>query len=296
MSNVHCRWTAKCTLSIILLGILPDAITAHMEATGRLTIVSHMGTGGGTLFCIGKRGPYTIFLTAGHCAPHGAELSAEFFRDDIGQNRHCVLPALDVVGNDPAADIAVLRAKTGQAIPVLRILQHGGLPGGRFRVSHVGCPAGSKPVHMEGAVLGGKPGFWAVDMAIRKGCSGGPLVFEGKAIGIASHGSDVGPKYFSHLSAIRQLLKNSGLNDLEGREDVTVREDRKAFPVEVFQPPPFDDPPPDVVKIRKKLQRRHPHLPFPAFFPPPPFLAPPPPPPPFYPPPPFFPPGFWPYP
>src|SRR5947209_1130388 len=107
--SLRCRAT---TLFVSLaLVVMPGIVRAQMESTGKLLIVHRGQKGGGTLFCVGKQGPHTYFLTARHCAEPGAALSGEFFRDDADQTRYAAIPALEIVAADEGADIAVLRAK-----------------------------------------------------------------------------------------------------------------------------------------------------------------------------------------
>src|SRR5207253_1004132 len=111
-------------------------------------------------------------------------------------------------------------------------------------------------------------------------------------------------KYFSHLSPIQRLLKDSGLTTLGGREDVAKSKGTPARSRRGFQPSSDAESMPDIVRILDEIHRQHRRfppadvfgppiemIPYPRFGPPR-FFGPPPP----FGSPPCCPPGYWPFP
>jgi S1-C subfamily serine protease len=179
----------------------------------------------GTATCVGHRDGFAYLLTADHVVPKGEARVYDFFTPGEPKPAR-QLTRGTVVLRLADADVAVVKVPApGEPPPTLRLAGPDARPK-RFPVTAraAGCPAATQPTARDESVVGkrlvrrpagGVAFFWQVATAPVAGMSGGPLIWDGKLIGVCS-ATQGGVGYFTHLDEILYGLAQNRLKWLAG--------------------------------------------------------------------------------
>lgn len=189
----------------------PAAPWELVEACPRLVI----GSAKATAVVIGQKDGFAYLLTAHH-AVADAPTEVQFFTrrsypEPARSLRGCV-----VVEKFRQADFALLKVEVGKSpVPILKLAQPTPRPRKvPFDAISIGCSKGEPPTGMKEAVTAKRFGrregelafFWETETAPTPGRSGGPLVADGKVVGVCAAGKD-GHGYYAHLDELLAGLK-----------------------------------------------------------------------------------------
>lgn len=194
----------------------PAAPWEVVEACPRLIV----GTAKATGVVIGQKDGFAYLLTALHAVTDDPPREVQFFtrRSYPGPARS--LRGCVVVAKFPNSDFALLKVPTGNTpVPVLKLAPPAARPRKvPFEALSIGCSAGDPPTGVKETVAGKRFGrreggeqafFWETGTAPTPGRSGGPLVADGKVVGVCAAGKD-GRGYYAHTDELLAGLKSEG--------------------------------------------------------------------------------------
>lgn len=197
----------------------PAAPWEVVEACPRL-IVRGVEKSTATAVVIGQKGGFAYLLTARHAVADDPPSEVQFFTRRSYPAAARVLKGGQVVARFPDADFALLKVPTGdERVPELKLAPPPARPRKvPFAAVSVGCSGGDVPTGLAETVgakrFGRREGaeqafFWETDKPPKAGRSGGPLVADGKVIGICAAGKD-GHGYYAHPDELLAGLKAEG--------------------------------------------------------------------------------------
>lgn len=197
----------------------PGAPWQVVEACPRLTVIG-LEKSTATAVVIGQKGGVAYLLTAHHAVADATPRDVQFFTRRSYPKPARVLRDCEVVAKFKEADFALLKVKTGEdPVPELKLAPPPARPRKvPFEGLSVGCSGGEPPtgvVEKAGAKrFGRREGgetafFWETDKPPKPGRSGGPLLADGKVIGVCAAGKG-GRGYYAHLDELLAGLKAEG--------------------------------------------------------------------------------------
>jgi S1-C subfamily serine protease len=219
---------------VLLLLALPNEIdvvesrdfsreTQAAAVTGTVRVVNVGQEMEGSGAVLKRNGPFVYVLTAAHVVADARRVDVATFTADSYPRAAALYRGAEVVARSAAADLAVLRVTTRDALPgSLRVCPPTSVPDAKdFPALAVGCAEGGPPTCTVETVRGKrrvrKPGaeetacYWQAEGEPARGRSGGPLLDRrGYLIGVASGAGD-GKGYYGHAEELHAFLRRNGL-------------------------------------------------------------------------------------
>jgi S1-C subfamily serine protease len=173
-----------------------------------------------TAVVIGQKDGFAYLLTAHHAVADASPSDVHFYTRRSYPAVARVLRECKVVAKFPEADFALLKLDTeGTPVPELKLAPPAARPRKvPFAALSVGCSGANPPTGVDEKVgakrFGRREGgetafFWETAVMPKKGRSGGPLVADGKVIGICAAGKD-NRGYYTHADELLAGLKAEG--------------------------------------------------------------------------------------
>lgn len=173
-----------------------------------------------TAVAIGQKGGFAYLLTAHHAVAEDPPSEVQFFSRRSYPEPTRTIRGATVEARFRQADFALLKVPTGDTpVPVLKLAPPSPRPRKvPFAALSVGCSGGEPPTGKAETVAAKRFGrreggeqafFWETESAPTPGRSGGPLVVDGKVIGLCAAGKD-GRGYYAHADELLAGLKAEG--------------------------------------------------------------------------------------
>lgn len=196
---------------------LPDPAAPWdvVEACPRL-----IAGGKATAVVVGQKGGVAYLLTAHHAVADDPPSEVQFFTRRTYPDTARSLRGCEVVAKFRQPDFALLKVPTGDTpVPVLKLAPPSTRPRKvPFAALSVGCGKGEPPTGTSERVTAKRFGrrnggeqafFWETESAPVPGRSGGPLVLDGRVVGLCVAGND-GRGYYAHSDEMLAALKAEG--------------------------------------------------------------------------------------
>ncbi|MCU0705988.1 MAG: serine protease [Fimbriiglobus sp.] len=197
----------------------PTAPWELIEACPRL-VVRGSERSRATAVVIGQKDGFAYLLTAHHVVADDPPAEVQFFTRRSYPNPARTLRGCELVLPFRQADFALLKVPTGDTpVPVLPLAAPPPRPRKvPFAAIAVGCSGGEPPTGTKETVAARRFGrreggeqafFWETEAAPVAGRSGGPLVVDGRVVGLCAAAKD-GRGYYAHLDELLAGLKGVG--------------------------------------------------------------------------------------
>lgn len=197
----------------------PAAPWELVEACPRLVVrgeTKSFATG----VAIGHKDGFAYLLTAAHAVSDGPPSQVQFFTRRSYPEPALTLSKCEVVKTFRQPDFALLKVPTGESpVPTLKLVAPTSRPRKvPFAAVSIGCGKGEAPTGTNETVSGRRFGrreggeqafFWETEKPPTVGRSGGPLVVDGKVVGVCAAAKD-GHGYYAHLDELLAGLKAEG--------------------------------------------------------------------------------------
>lgn len=194
----------------------PSAPWEVVEACPRLIV----GGAKATAVVVGQKDGSAFLLTALHAVADEAPSEVQFFTRRTYPETTRSLRGCEVVAKFRHADFALLKVPIGDTpVAVLKLAPPPPRPRKvPFVALSVGCSKGEPPTGLPETVgakrFGRRDGgeqafFWETESAPIPGRSGGPLVVNGRVVGLCAAGQD-GKGYYAHSDELLAGLKGEG--------------------------------------------------------------------------------------
>ncbi len=197
----------------------PSAPWELVEACPRLVIRGDVRSTASAVV-IGQKDGFAYLLTAHHAVADGPPSQVQFFTLRSYPEPARTLTKCEVVKAFRQPDFALLKVPTGDTpVPVLKLSAPPPRPRKvPFAAISIGCSNGDAPTGGNETVSGRRFGkreggerafFWETEQPPTAGRSGGPLVADGKVLGVCA-AENGGRGYYAHLDELLAGLKAEG--------------------------------------------------------------------------------------